>query len=749
MAVRVHFSAAAAVHGVLSLRAAWRRGEEVTARLALPEGESNATIQTEASAAQVRLWWPNGLGRQHLYNLTVSFAPDAPPLPPLDVTPGMVEQQPQPQAATQAARSLSEVAAVAAVSASRTVGFRYVALVTGNDTDAAYVARARSSEGTSGHGMYLRVNGVVLWARGANVIPMEELEGRLSARAHVAMVRAAKEARFTMVRVWGGGTFLPDAFYDACDADGLLVYHDMQFAQSGHAPKQTPLQESELRHEVRRLSSHASLVIWDGCNECRVLMGSPTAVYATFVMTVAAEEDRSRAVWPSCPALGWTGGVHMLDALPNGLALATPASGASLETHGPYLHGSGFPAVNGHAGLHLFAPAMPIHVATAPTGPALPNVFASEFGAVAMSSFESMTATLAPEHWGLHAGQPDDACAGSFAQACEGPNVMAERNYPCDSLVLVYFGAQPAGYFNQTGEATFKRQLYQCMLAQALHMKGDIETRRAQNQLGLLVWQLNEIWPTGGWGSLEYGTAAPGQVVGGRWKPLHYFYRRSLLADVMAACGAAGADNCYVKNDAAGERFDGTVVVRALAFTTGAVRTLATVDVALAEGAGTSTRFTLDLSTVDAATHLLLISCHAAAAPHVPLSLNEELLAPPSDLHLPNSTVSAAVADQANRDGTVNVSVSRRMASCSFPYISPISPPPLPRRRGGGAPLYRPLPPYISPISPLYLPISPLLQLLDGALRDAHHARARSLQRQRLRHAAGRTAAHLRPPRHA
>ena len=184
----MHFSAAAAVRGVLSLRAAWRRGEEVTARLALPEGESNATIQTEASAAQVRLWWSNGLGRQHLYNLTVSFAPDAPPLPPLDVTPGVVEQQPQPQAATQAARSLSEVAAAAAVSASRTVGFRYVALVTGNDTDAVYVARARSSEGTSAHGMYLRVNGVVLWARGANVIPMEELEGRLSARAHVAMV---------------------------------------------------------------------------------------------------------------------------------------------------------------------------------------------------------------------------------------------------------------------------------------------------------------------------------------------------------------------------------------------------------------------------------------------------------------------------------------------------------------------------------------------------------------------------------
>ena len=58
--------------------------------------------------------------------------------------------------------------------------------------------------------------------------------------------------------------------------------------------------------------------------------------------------------------------------------------------------------------------------------------------------------------------------------------------------------------------------------------------------MGLLTWQLNEIWPTGGWGSLEYGPAeghTPGQLRGGRWKPLHYFYKRSLMTDVMATCG--------------------------------------------------------------------------------------------------------------------------------------------------------------------------------------------------------------------
>ena len=64
------------------------------------------------------------------------------------------------------------------------------------------------------------------------------------------MVSSAAAARFNMLRVWGGGAFLPDAFYDACDARGLLVYHDMQYAQSGHSPKATAAREAELRRAV-------------------------------------------------------------------------------------------------------------------------------------------------------------------------------------------------------------------------------------------------------------------------------------------------------------------------------------------------------------------------------------------------------------------------------------------------------------------------------------------------------------------
>ena len=95
------------------------------------------------------------------------------------------------------------------------------------------------------------------------------------------------------------------------------------------------------------------------------------------------------------------------------------------------------------------------------------------------------------------------------------------RNYPCDNIIDVYFGIEE-GELDRVGEGVFKKHLWQCMIAQALVIKSNIETRRSENQFGVIVWQFNEIWPTGGWGSVEYGTVGftKGQVIGGRWKVL-------------------------------------------------------------------------------------------------------------------------------------------------------------------------------------------------------------------------------------
>jgi beta-mannosidase len=131
-------------------------------------------------------------------------------------------------------------------------------------------------EGTERHGMLFRINGAAIFTRGANVIPMDELEGWWDTSAHKILVQSALQGHFTMLRVWGGGAWLPDvgipypvvfrpsihicilfsrsaclqfqpmhrlqAFYSECDRLGLLIYHDVMFAQNGHAPQATPTQ---------------------------------------------------------------------------------------------------------------------------------------------------------------------------------------------------------------------------------------------------------------------------------------------------------------------------------------------------------------------------------------------------------------------------------------------------------------------------------------------------------------------------
>ena len=219
--VRVHLRAAAATSGTLTLTPGWAPSAPISTSVTLPAGNSTAVLETVANASDIKLWWPANTGREHpLYNISVSFQQQD-----LGVD--------------------SEVAAV------RRVGFRHVALVTGNDTDPSFVAKAAQEEGTElSFGMFFRVNGAAIFTRGANMIPMEEMEGRMNPEAHQILVQSAVAANFNILRVWGGGMFLPDAWYDECDELGVLVYHDMQYAQQGHAPNATVDQDAELRHQV-------------------------------------------------------------------------------------------------------------------------------------------------------------------------------------------------------------------------------------------------------------------------------------------------------------------------------------------------------------------------------------------------------------------------------------------------------------------------------------------------------------------
>lgn len=150
-------------------------------------------------------------------------------------------------------------------------------------------------------------------------------------------------------------------------------------------------------------------------------------------------------------------------------------------------------------------------------------------------------------------------------------------------------------------------------------------------------------------------------MLGGRWKPLQYLYRRFLFADVLCSCGADGW--CFVKNDQPGEPFKGELVIGAVAFATGNWTALASKPLQMAAGPGVSERFQLDLGGVAGSTHLLLATVSQGKEN---ISANEILLAPPKDLALPAATVTAAVAAGANADGSVDVHLA---ASATALYV--------------------------------------------------------------------------------
>jgi hypothetical protein len=239
----------------------------------------------------------------------------------------------------------------------------------------------------------------------------------------------------------------------------------------------------------------AKIVGWTGCNECEQTPAE--------VMSTVAEEDNSRVIRGACPFGLYTSGVHTLTGLPNGQPLrwtqnwhdqncdnhalwcnktggdsAVPWQGGA-EQHGPYNNGNGgmWRTINSNGGGGLFTdPAL--LVAVQPgflVSAGQPGYFKSETGCTSLSSYESMAATLTPTEYGVNT-EP-----------------FRERNYASNSLILSYFGAHRD--MSAVGVEALQSQTYLSMLAASLERKSDIESWRSTGIWGMLMWQLNEIWP--------------------------------------------------------------------------------------------------------------------------------------------------------------------------------------------------------------------------------------------------------------
>jgi beta-mannosidase len=405
-------------------------------------------LNVESRTLRIRapeLWWPAGYGGQALHELTVRVG-------------GQGER--------------------------RLLGFRRL--------------EVDSREDEAGRSLVFRINGVEVFCKGANWIPCDALPSRQTPARYEALLEAAVQANMNMLRVWGGGQYERELFYELCDRKGLLVWQDLMFSCAAYPATAEFLDEveREVRYQVRRLQDHPCLALWCGNNENLGALGWFPETRASrdrylvdydrlnegVVGRVVRELDPGRAWWPSSPSAGpgdYSDNWHQ-------------------DRRGDMHYWSVW-----HEGKPFEA-----YYEVTPR-------FASEFGFQSLPSPEAVR------------------CFAAESQAnLTSPVMEHHQRHPRGNTVI----AETLTRYFRFPEG-FEELLYLSQVQQALAIQTAVEYWRSRRPvcMGTLYWQLNDCWPAASWSSLEYPE---------RWKPLHYAARRFYRpVHVAAFCrGGAGVE---------------------------------------------------------------------------------------------------------------------------------------------------------------------------------------------------------------
>ncbi len=342
------------------------------------------------------------------------------------------------------------------------------------------------------------VNGRPIFAKGANWIPAHALTAGLTRDVYEPLLRAAADAHMNMLRVWGGGIYEDDAFYELCDELGLLVWQDFMFACTLYPGDPAFLRsvETEAEQQVRRLRHHACLALWCGNNEIESLNEEAlrtssksrkdyAALFDRLLPAVMAEFDGVTAYWRSSPLGSQTEG------------LAKDAARLSGDWHDWDVWHARQP-IKAYEKSHAR--------------------FASEFGMQSFSSPAVAATYCAPAEWNIFSPVMEDH----------------QKNPSGNAIILDYVSRRYRFPNSYEGLA------YLSQLNQAYCMKVAVEHwRRSQPRtMGALYWQLNDCWPVASWSSLEFG---------GRWKPLHHAARR-FFAPILVSAHVSGDENRGIGN---------------------------------------------------------------------------------------------------------------------------------------------------------------------------------------------------------
>ncbi|KAL6763781.1 glycoside hydrolase superfamily [Haematococcus lacustris] len=560
-------------------------------------GSSWVRMQLAVRREEVRLWWPRGLGPQPLYWLEVVAEPSggeqltpctqapsaatqptciAPPLPtPLTLlpannathpsSPGFLPPScplpPPPGPPPLAVRSsLLDPCGAGSSAVRRQLGFRSLDLVTqplaqgvthgpqwGQQqqqhatpppSHRPTAANATDQGQGDGETFYFRVNGRPFFALGANLVPANVLHTRGTPRALHRLLRAARDAHMNMVRVWGGGLYQLDALYQWCDQQGLLVWQELMYACSPYPLTPDSLKEgvAEAQEQVRRLGGHASVALWGANNE----------VEASLDWFAVSDVRATRPLYASdMTALFSTALRQAIAALDPGRPYLDTSPTNGLYSQDPYIKRWGNVSDPRYGDVHYYN----YWADCLDTGHYPTAKFVSEHGWQSAPSWHALKPYTQQQDWGVTTE------GMRFRQRSpDGEtklNAQLARNF---RLPRSWGNAsQPQQQLPRLRSWMYLTQVQQALCyTTAFSNWRQLQTHPQALTMGILYWQLNDIWPGYSWSSLDYSpygatpdpsapetptsTPTPGAAPdpalprllesGVRWKPSHYAVRR-------------------------------------------------------------------------------------------------------------------------------------------------------------------------------------------------------------------------------
>ena len=404
-----------------------------------------------------KLWWTNGLGEQALYTINGKLT-----------------------------TSDNES------TASQRIGIRTLKLV-----------RNKDAKGTT---FYFELNGVPVFMKGANYIPNDMFPARVTEENYRKVIETSRISNFNMLRVWGGGIYENDIFYDLCDEAGILIWQDFMFA-CAMFPNDQPFLDNvkqEAIDNVKRLRNHPSIALWCGNNEILAawfgwgwnkieekknpenaakIWKSYQDIFHTILPEVIAKYDSGRSYWDSSPSSG----------------MGIPADLANGDEHYWGVWWGKEPFKN-----------YATHLAR----------FMSEYGFQSFPELKTVKDYALPEDFNIYSDVMKSHQRSSIGNGTIEEYMLRDYNKPKDFESFLYVG--------------------QVLQAEGVKFAMEGHRRAMPYCMGTLFWQINDCWPVASWSSTDYYQ---------RWKAQQYFAKKSYAPVIISPAVSGDSVRIFVVSD--------------------------------------------------------------------------------------------------------------------------------------------------------------------------------------------------------